>query len=204
MNDLILSKVITPSEIIDFSRTDIRWANQKKKKKNWNSKVIKKGQIYQFDFGKNYIPEMSYEHRGMIIGGKGKLLYVLPIFSYLQKYQKDVYDCVANSTGNLFFLSSVKYPFLKRDSLLKLNDIRTVSIDRILYFQDNGFDIKSELYKTIIRLVFEKYFPDISYQFKNMEEENENQKNEIEKLQIKLVNLENEVMLLKERKEKNE
>ena len=34
-----------------------------------------KGQICQFEFGKNYFPEMSFEHRGLIIGVRDKLLY---------------------------------------------------------------------------------------------------------------------------------
>lgn len=34
---------------------------------------------------------MSYEHRGLVIGVKQKLLYVLPIFSYDPLKHPDVY-----------------------------------------------------------------------------------------------------------------
>lgn len=57
---------------------------------NSDTGKLKKGEIYQFEFGKNYKPEMSYEHRGLVIGVKQKLLYVLPIFSYDPAKHPDV------------------------------------------------------------------------------------------------------------------
>ena len=80
-NEIIVGNTISSDELDRFSKSDFRWADNRKK--SFRQRSVKKGEIYQFEFGKNYIPEMSYEHRGLVIGVKQKLLYVLPIFSYL-------------------------------------------------------------------------------------------------------------------------
>ena len=64
-------------EINRYAESDLFWAANKNKP--IPNRQVRKGNIYQFEFGKNYIPEMSYEHRGLVIGVSGKLLYVLPI-----------------------------------------------------------------------------------------------------------------------------
>ena len=70
---------------------------------------VKKGEIYQFEFGKNFVPEMSYEHRGLIIGVNKKLLYVLPIFSYDPKKHLDVYHRLENPESKSAFQNSHMY-----------------------------------------------------------------------------------------------
>lgn len=77
-NETIIQNTFSPDELERFSKSDYRWAENRTK--SFRYVTAKKGEIYQFEFGKNYIPEMSYEHRGLIIGVKQKLLYVLPIF----------------------------------------------------------------------------------------------------------------------------
>ena len=89
INEAIISNSFTGDELIRFSKSDYRWADNKSKP--YRHRTVKKGEIYQFEFGKNYQPEMSYEHRGLVIGVKQKLLYVLPIFSYDPKKHIDVY-----------------------------------------------------------------------------------------------------------------
>lgn len=98
---------------------------------------------------------MSYEHRGLIIGVKQKLLYVLPIFSYDLHRHPDVYHPInnPNSKSNLFLLKKSEFSFIKHDSILKLNDIRTVSINRILYQQSGRISPSSDTYKQIETLV---------------------------------------------------
>ena len=50
---------------------------------------------------------------------------------------------------------------------MKLNDIRTVSINRILYHQkDGGIDINSSEYKSIEELVLNKYFPSFLHELR--------------------------------------
>lgn len=58
-NEAIIESKIGSDEIHRFSISDLRWVDNKSR--SFRNKVIKKGEIYQFEFGKNYIPEMSYE-----------------------------------------------------------------------------------------------------------------------------------------------
>lgn len=78
---------------------------------------------------------MSYEHRGLVIGVNKKFLYVFPIFSYDPQNHPDIYHPVDNNTSksDLYLLKKADYAFIQHDSVMKLNDIRTVSINRILY-----------------------------------------------------------------------
>ena len=167
-NDLVLDGTLGSDEINRFAKSDYRWADNKRK--DFQTRKVRKGEIYQFEFGKNFIPEMSYEHRGLVIGVNKKLLYVLPIFSYNPQKHKDVYHLIDNnkSKSDLYLLKSSDYLFIQHDSVLKLNDIRTISINRILYQQKDGrIDIESLEYKAIEELVLNKYFPGFLYEFKN-------------------------------------
>ena len=160
MASYLFNVVLGSDEIDRFSKSDYRWADNKRK--SFQARKIKKGEIYQFEFGKNFVPEMSYEHRGLVIGVNKKLLYVLPIFSYDPQKHPDVYHPVDNNTSksDLYLLKKADYSFIQHDSVMKLNDIRTVSINRILYHQKDGrIDINSTEYKAIEELVLNKYFP---------------------------------------------
>ena len=167
------------------AEADIFWAQNKNKP--LLDRKTKKGSVYQFEFGKNYVPEMSYEHRGLVIGVSGKLLYVLPICSYnpSKKEHTDAYHPVDNpkTKSNYYLLKQSEFSFLTHDSVLKLNDIRTVSIARIKYKQDNGYlSPQSDTYKEIEKLVLSKYFYKYSYDYNQLVEENKKLKEEIEKL----------------------
>ena len=200
-NDLVLDGTLGSDEINRFAKSDYRWADNKRK--DFQTRKVRKGEIYQFEFGKNFIPEMSYEHRGLVIGVNKKLLYVLPIFSYNPQKHKDVYHPIDNnnSKSDLYLLKSSDYLFIQHDSVLKLNDIRTISINRILYQQkDSRIDIESLEYKAIEELVLNKYFPGFLYEFKNcisdkeqLEAEICKQKQEITELETKIRELEAKV-----------
>lgn len=182
--ELVISGNLENKEIERAARADCRWADNIGK--NFQKRQIKKGEIYQFEFGKNYVPEMSYEHRGMVIGVHKKLLYVLPIFSYDPIKYPDVFHPVDNnqSKSDFYLLKSEEYAFIQHDSVMKLNDIRTVSINRILYQQRNGrMDINSDTYKAIEELVIRKYFPGFLYDMKRMILKCEEQERTIKKLE---------------------
>ena len=156
--DLFTTGKIGNDEAERIGKSDYWWACGKHK--NYYSRVISKGDVYQFDFGKNLEPEMSYEHRGLVIGKSGQLVYVLPIFSYISGKHNDIYNPKTNPKGKLYLLESRTYAFLKHDSVLKLNDIRTVSTKRIMYQQTNGhINIKTDAYAEIEELAFSHYFP---------------------------------------------
>ena len=182
--ELVISGNLENKEIERAARADCRWADNIGK--NFQKRQIKKGEIYQFEFGKNYVPEMSYEHRGMVIGVHKKLLYVLPIFSYDPIKYPDVFHPVDNnqSKSDFYLLKSEEYAFIQHDSVMKSNDIRTVSINRILYQQRNGrMDINSDTYKAIEELVIRKYFPGFLYDMKRMILKCEEQERTIKKLE---------------------
>lgn len=211
-NEIIVGNSISSDELDRFSKSDFRWADNRKK--TFRQRPDKKGEIYQFEFGKNYIPEMSYEHRGLIIGIKQKLLYVLPIFSYDPAKHTDVYhpaDFPA-SKSDMFLLKASEFSFISHDSVLKLNDIRTVSINRILYQQNGRIDPFSDTYKKIETLTLRKYFPSFLHDYeqnhktieslndqvstltewkKALEAENHHLKKEIESLQAQLSDIQN-------------
>lgn len=197
-NDLVLDGTLGSDEINRFAKSDYRWADNKRK--DFQTRKVRKGEIYQLEFGKNFIPEMSYEHRGLVIGVNKKLLYVLPIFSYNPQKHQDVYHPIDNnnSKSDLYLLKSSDYLFIKHDSVLKLNDIRTISINRILYQQKDGrIDIESFEYKAIEELVLNKYFPSFLYEFKNCISDKQQlkaeickQKQEITELETKIIELE--------------
>ena len=134
---------------------------------------FRKGEIYQFEFGRNYFPEMSFEHRGLIIGVKGKLLYVLPICSYNQdeKEHRDAYHPNDNpdKKQNYYLLKSTEYGFIKRDSVMKLDDMRTISVNRKLYAHSGKLDVNTDPYKEIESLVLQKYFYKFYFDFAKLQ-----------------------------------
>ena len=164
-NEIIIGNAVGFDELDRLSKSDFRWADNRNKP--FQHRQVKKGEIYQFEFGKNYIPEMSYEHRGLIIGVKQKLLYVLPIFSYDPHKHTDVYHPMdfPTSKGDVFLLKSSEFSFISHDSVLKLNDIRTVSLNRILYQQSGRIDPSSDTYRQIETLVLRKYFPSFLHDY---------------------------------------
>ena len=169
-NDTVIANKFSSDELHRFSKSDYRWADNRFKQ--FKHTTVKKGEIYQFEFGKNFQPEMSYEHRGLVIGVKQKLLYVLPIFSYNPSKHTDVYHPVDSPTSksDMYLLKNSEFSFINHDSVLKLNDIRTVSINRILYQQSGKISPSSDTYKNIEQLVLQKYFPGFLYDYRQMEQ----------------------------------
>lgn len=170
-NDVVLNNEFNQDELHRFSKADFRWANNRAM--SYQTRKVKKGEIYQFEFGKNFSPEMSYEHRGLIIGVKKRLLYVLPIFSYDSRKHTDVYHPVdyPNSKSDLYLLKKNEFDCIKHDSVLKLNDIRTVSINRILYKHEGNIESTTDTYKRIETLVLKKYFAEFYHEFENNKKE---------------------------------
>jgi hypothetical protein len=109
-NSLILKGRIDSAEVNSFAQADRRWANHRGNRKG-NFSPVKKGEIYQFEFGKNYIPEMSYEHRGMVIGIRRKLLYVLPVFSLPYEISKQPFSSYGQPAGRPVLSEAVRLFF---------------------------------------------------------------------------------------------
>lgn len=168
-NSLILNKILSDDEVNRFSASDYQWANSKES--HYCDRHVKKGDIYQFEFGKNFEPEMSYEHRGLVIGVRNRLLYVLPIFSFKPDKHKGLYDRKENPKGDLYLLKADSHEWISHDSVLKLHDLRTVSDKRILYKQKSGhMDIESDEYKEIEFLSFTKLFPQFAFEINRLKQ----------------------------------
>ena len=77
-----------------------------------------------------------------------KLLYVLPIFSYDPIKHPDVFHPIdhPDSKSDMFLLKISEFSFITHDSVLKLNDIRTASVNRILYQQSGRIPPSSDTY----------------------------------------------------------
>lgn len=196
-NTLVINGFIHSDELIRLSKSDCHWADNRTKE--FQHRNIKKGEIYQFEFGKNYIPEMSYEHRGLVIGVKKRLLYVLPIFSYHPQKHTDIYHPIdfPASKSDMFLLKSNEFSFINHDSVLKLNDIRTVSINRILYKYAGQIAPSSNTYKQIEALVLQKYFPDFYYRSNKIQETMDCLQNNLSTLQTENKMLQAEIAVLK-------
>lgn len=196
INTLIINNILNNDEMERVSTSDIRWANNKSKQLSQSK--IKKGEIYQFDFGKNYSPEMSYEHRGLVIGVKKYLLYVLPIYSYDPQKHLNVFHPkdYPNNISDLYLLKQSEFSFLAHNSVLKLNDLRTVSINRILYKHTGKINIASDTYKEVEKMAFQRYFPEYAFRFDKMIEEIEKLKNDNKELIVENENLKNTISSL--------
>ncbi len=181
-NDVI-QKLNGSDEISRISKSEIKWALSKMGIKQ--RRRVKKGEIYQFDFGKNFVPEMSYEHRGVVIGVRKQLLYVLPIFSYKPDIHADAYHPVSNnqSISDFYLLKSDEFKFINHDSVIKLNDLRSVSINRILYSHDARFDIHSDAFKNIEHMTIQKHFASFYREYEDLLKERNQLKENVTKLQ---------------------
>lgn len=210
-NEAVINNAFTLDELHRFSKSDSRWISNKGK--SYQTRKVKKGEVYQFEFGKNYAPEMSYEHRGLVIGVKNKLLYVLPIYSYDPKKHTSVYHPVdfPNSKGDLYLLKNSEFSWINHDSILKLNDIRTVSINRIQYKHSGNIDPTTDTYKNIETLVLKKYFAEFHHEFENnkktietLKEDNKKLTEEVDELKSENHQLMEEIEKLKEKLKKAE
>ena len=62
---------------------------------------------------------------------------------------------------------------------MKLNDIRTVSINRILYQQNGMIPLVSDTYKQIEQLVLQKYFPSFYYDYNQLQQKTFSQEEQL-------------------------
>ena len=62
---------------------------------------------------------------------------------------------------------------------MKLNDIRTVSINRILYQQNGMISPGADTYKQIEQLVLQKYFPSFYYDYNQLQQKTFSQEEQL-------------------------
>lgn len=143
---------------------------------NWrcsynNHKPIKKYKIknvYKIDFGLAYQPEMAFEHRGIVLGKKDNLYYVVPITTLNTGIHSDAYHPKDNLNGNqkYYLLKELEYEFLDHTSVVKCNDIKTVSYLRFKKFLGT---IRDDIFEEILSVTFRNIFPTIDYNQKKLQ-----------------------------------
>jgi len=183
------------NELGRLSLSDERWA--KDKFATLSKDNVRKGEVWQFEFGKNYIPEIAYEHRGLVMGINKKLLYVLPIFSYNKTLEshKSAYDPKTNPdySSDYYLLRSIDFDFIKHDSVLKLNDLRSISVNRKLYKHKGKMDIGSDAYKDIENLAIRKHFASFYFDFCKLKENYDDLQSELENMKLEKETLEQKI-----------
>lgn len=97
---------------------------------------FKAGDICRVELGVNVAPEMSYQHMCVVLGKNGHLYYVVPITSLnrFNSYHTNAYHPIDNPTGrkNFILLKQSEFPsFLRHDSVVKCEDLKSVSEKRI-------------------------------------------------------------------------
>lgn len=118
------------------------------------------GDVCWVEFGNNLAPEMSYLHMAVIMKRYDKTYYVLPITTYdvRNSLMVNAYHPIDNQTGNnsYFLMKSIEYPFLMHDSVLKLAELKPISIKRI---KSRCGSVSSNNFDIINNLVFCRLFP---------------------------------------------
>jgi hypothetical protein len=99
---------------------------------------------------------------------------VLPIFSYSPYKHHDVYHSIdyPNSKSDYYLLKKGEASFIDRDSVIKLNELRTISIRRIKYKQRGRLLPDSEKFKEIELLVITKYFNEYVFKYNQLKKDN--------------------------------
>ena len=98
----------------------------------------------------------------------------------------------------MYLLKNGEFTCIKHDSVLKLNDIRTVSINRILYKHSGCIVCTTDTYKRIETLVLKKYFAEFYNEFEKDKETINSLKEDNNKLLEEKRKLEEEIVKLKE------
>lgn len=131
------------------------------------------GDVCWIEFGNNFKPEMSYKHMGIIIRKFDKMYFVIPIttISPDNNLMATAYHPLDNPTGNnsYYKLKTSEFSFLQHDSVLKMSEVKGVSIKRI---KSRCSSIRQSDLQSIEKRVLARYFPWADIKIKNLEKEN--------------------------------
>lgn len=119
------------------------------------------GDICRVELGANIEPEMSYQHMCVVLGKKGHLYYVVPITSKnpLNSFHTNAFHPTDNPSGkkNFILLKQTEYStFLSHDSVVKCEDLKSVSEKRMTSKIDNIFakPIYQEIRNAVMLMIF--------------------------------------------------
>lgn len=147
------------------------------------------GDVCWVEFGNNLMPEMSYSHMAVIMKRFGKLYYALPITTLdrSKPLMADAYHPVYNPAGKkeYFFMKGTDYSFLSHDSVIKLSDLKSISVKRI---KTRCGSMPSDDFNILENIIFKKFFPSEDRQINLLLKENS-----ILKMKLELSNIPNEI-----------
>lgn len=192
------SKKIKLDEINKIAFALRNYSNAKRTGFSYKTK-IRKGDVCRIDLGFNVEPEMSYQHMCIIFGKHNHLYQVCPITTLnpSNKFHRNAFHPIHNKLGNknFYLLKQIDFPmFLAHDSVLKCEDIRSISEKRIL---SNITNISSHtLYKSIIDCIHYINFPEFNYEIDFLKEENMKMKQTLKNL-LKLSIIEDTITVFK-------
>ena len=130
---------------------------------------------------------------GLIVRAKGKYLYTLPIttLSINNPAHTSAYHPVLNPNGFREFalMPASEFPFLTHDSVIKLNDIKTVSTKRFKR-KISHINPNNDFFKKITTMAFSQTYPNLFGEYINLHKENS-----LLKMQLFLSNLENNYLV---------
>lgn len=153
---------------------------------NYASKYSK-GDICWIEFGNNLTPEMSYQHMGIVMKKENRYLYVFPITTYdiSRDGHSNAFHRIdnPNSTSRFMLLKASEYSFLEHDSVVKIEELRLVSLKRVIS-KCGTIDILSDDFQFIMSSSLKQLFPTIDYELNLVKKENS-----LLKLQLYLSNL---------------
>lgn len=170
MTNYCMKANTSEDEIKRLSESDLHWSQTKNSNSNLTKRKIKRGDVYQIEFGKGLFPEIAYEHRALVINRKGHLIYVAPIYSLnlASPYHQNVYHPADNPDGNkdLILLKSIDFDFIKHDSVLKLTELQSVSTKRIK-FKRGSMPVNHEIYIDIEQRLHKNLFSKFNLELEN-------------------------------------
>lgn len=182
-------------EVKKIADSDLQWIN----KRNSNfpfPKTYNIGDVVYIEFGKNITPEISYLHMGIVLYRKGKYLYVVPITTknMNNKGHINAYHAVDKSKNYdkcFILMKKNEFGFLDHDSVVKANDLRSISIKRATVIKGTIKE-NTTFFNTIIEMTLRNILPDVHFELNELrknillkESELQELKNKIELLESK-------------------
>lgn len=112
---------------------------------------IKKGDVVFADFGEAYMCEVGYQHLAIVLNISGGKALIVPMSSNMNTVM-NAYDEITNPQGNRQLMRIKDCPYLEKESVLFLNDIKYISTARIIDVKGN-IDVNSVLFRNINRRI---------------------------------------------------
>ena len=137
-------KVMEPKDALTRLLSDANYRDRCKKGGAGELGIwIKPGDICYIDYGLSYLNEMGFQHFGLVVKIVHCKAFVIPMTSNEKTYRNALKK---DYKGHLMPIG--KIPGMYKDSVLFLNDYRSINTARVIGVQAH-ISTKSELFQTI-------------------------------------------------------